>query len=148
MRFAVVKAGDIQNRVHGLVSSFNMARAYPSWVVARAAAVGSVILPAIALSGCSFNDGISPYITDPGRYSAYHCKNLTDRLKYLTNREQELRDLINRASESTGGAVIGALAYRADLEKVVGDQKVLRRTAADKKCEVDPATFQSDQIVR
>jgi len=114
----------------------------------RLAAIGSIIASATALTGCSFSDGISPYISDPARFSAYHCKDLIERLKYLTAREKELRDLMDKASEGTGGAVIGALSYRADLEKVLGDQKVLRRTAAEKKCEVDPTIFQSDQTIR
>jgi hypothetical protein len=125
-----------------------MAAAPRSRVTIRAAAIGSTLIFATMLSGCSFSEGIGPYIVDPARYSAYHCKDLVDRLKNLITREKELRDLMDKASEGVGGAVIGTLSYRTDLEKVLAEQKVLRRTAADKKCEVDPSIFQSDQSIR
>jgi hypothetical protein len=100
------------------------------------------------LGGCSFSEGVGPYISDPARYSAYHCKDMVDRLNELLTRENRLRNLIDKASEGTGGAVIGALAYRTDYEKALGEEKVLRRTAAEKKCELDPPVLQSDQFIR
>ena len=45
---------------------------------------------------------------------------------------------MNRASEGGGGALIGNLTYRADYENALGEEKVLRRTAAEKKCELPP----------
>jgi hypothetical protein len=103
-----------------------------------------------ALAGCSLSDGVGPFIVDPGRYSVYHCKDLVDRLKVLLTREKELRDLMDRASDGGGGAVIGTLSYRADYEKTLGEEKVLRRTAANKKCELDAPHpgFESDQTIR
>ncbi len=94
------------------------------------------------------SDGVGPYIVDPGRYSAYHCKDLVDRLKALTTRQTELRDLMAKASEGGGGTVIGTLSYRPEYEKDLGEEKVLRRTAADKKCALEPPTFESDQSIR
>jgi hypothetical protein len=116
-----------------------------------AAAIGLVCLLSVgALTGCSFSDGVGPYIVDPGRYSVYHCKDLVDRLKVLLAREKELRDLTDRASDGGGGAVIGTLSYRADYEKTLGEEKVLRRTAANKKCELETPhpSFESDQTIR
>ena len=74
---------------------------------------------------------------------------------------------MNRASEGGGGVLIGNLAYRTDYENVVGEERVLRRVAAEKKCELplpaqpvsatptpyaaQPAPapiFQSDQTIR
>jgi hypothetical protein len=34
--------------------------------------------------------------------------------------------------------LIGNLAYRVDYENAVGEEKVLRRTAAEKKCDLPP----------
>jgi len=101
------------------------------------------------LTGCSFNlnEGIGPYIVDPARYSAYHCRDLINRSKVLVDREKELRNLMDKASEGGGGAVIGALSYRADYEKVLGEESLLRRTAVEKKCELTPPPLQSDQII-
>jgi hypothetical protein len=105
-------------------------------------------LLAVTFAGCSLSDGVGPYIVDPGRYSAYHCKDLVERLKALTTRQKELRDLMGKASEGGGGTVIGTLSYRPEYEKDLGEEKVLRRTAAEKKCALEPPTFESDQSIR
>jgi hypothetical protein len=34
--------------------------------------------------------------------------------------------------------LIGNLTYRADYENALGEEKVLRRTAAEKKCDLPP----------
>jgi hypothetical protein len=99
-----------------------------------------------AAAGCSTS--VDTYIVDPGHYSAYHCKQLVDRLKELHTRESELRNLMEKASEGGGGTVIGGMSYRVDYEKFVGEEKVLRRTAADKKCALEAPAFESDQVIR
>ena len=84
---------------------------------------------------------------DPGRYSAYHCNDLAARWKVLVAREKDLRELMDRADQGGGGAVIGSLAYRTDYESVRSEEKLLQRTAAEKNC--NPTTqYQSDQIIR
>jgi hypothetical protein len=75
---------------------------------------------------------------DPAHYSVYHCDGLQARLKALQAREQELSNLMVRAGEGSGGALIGNLTYRADYENVLGEEKLLRRTAAEKKCDLPP----------
>jgi predicted small secreted protein len=105
----------------------------------RAAAIAPLcLLVAGLLAGCSTNDGVGSFIVDPGHYSVYHCDGLAARLKVLLAREQELTNLMDRASEGGGGVLIGNLTYRADYENAVGEEKVLRRTAAEKKCELPP----------
>ncbi len=69
---------------------------------------------AAALAGCS--NGAGSLLIDPGRYSTYHCNDLATRWKELVKREKELRDLMDRADEGGGGAVIGSLAYRPEYE--------------------------------
>jgi hypothetical protein len=113
---------------------------------ARAAIALFAIALAGAAAGCSTS--VDTYLVDPGHYSAYHCKQLVDRLKELQTHESELRNLIDKASEGGGGTVIGGMSYRADYEKAVGEEKVLRRTAADKKCSLEAPAFESDQVIR
>jgi predicted small secreted protein len=96
------------------------------------------VLVAGLLAGCSTSDGVGSFIVDPGRYSVYHCDGLAARLKALLVREQELANLMDRASEGGGGVLIGNLSYRADYENAVGEEKLLRRTAAEKKCDLPP----------
>jgi hypothetical protein len=129
-------------------------------------------LAAGALGGCSSSDGVSAFMVDPAHYSVYHCKDLKERLAYLLGRQKQLRELMDKASEGAGGTVIGNLSYRADYEDLVGEERVLRRSAAEKNCELPPpasaaapvaatssvppasaptstpASYQSDQTIR
>ena len=77
-------------------------------------------------------------IIDPGHYSVYRCDGLATRLKALQARELELSNLMIRASEGGGGALIGNLSYRADYENMLGEEAVLRRVAAEKRCDLPP----------
>jgi hypothetical protein len=130
-----------------------IARLHRGSICSRAA-VGLICAVAFgALAGCSFDKGIGPYLVDPGRYSAYHCKDLVTTLDSLIAKQKELRELMGRANDGGGGAVIGQLSYRTDYEKAVANEGVLRRTAASKKCDLpappgQPTSFQSDQIIR
>jgi hypothetical protein len=89
------------------------------------------------LAGCAA-DGPGALLVDPGRYSVYHCDGLKARLKALLTREEELSNLMQRASDGGGGVLIGNLTYRADYENALSEEKLLRRTAAEKKCELPP----------
>jgi hypothetical protein len=104
------------------------ASAAPCGPVARL--VVTSILVTSLVAGCS------TLIVDPGHYSVYHCDGLVARLKVLLDREQELSNLMERASEGGGGFLIGNMSYRADYENTMGEERVLRRTAAEKKCEL------------
>jgi hypothetical protein len=100
---------------------------------------------ATALAACS--NGAGTLLVDPGRYDVYHCNDLQTRWKELTKKEQELRALMEKANQTTGGTVIGAMAYRADYESTLTEEKLVQRQAAEKKCEIG-TTFQSDQSIR
>ena len=79
----------------------------------------------LALTGCGLStDGAGALFVDPGRYTLYHCDDLAARRKMLIARENELRGLIERAGESTGGAVIGSFAYRSDYDAVLAEEKL------------------------
>jgi hypothetical protein len=100
-----------------------------------------VVLSGSVLGGCSLNSGVSQFIIDPGHYSVYHCKDLAARLSALQGRQKELSDLMDKAGEGgAGGKMIANLSYRADYENAVGEEKVLRRAAAEKNCDLPPPT--------
>jgi uncharacterized membrane protein YebE (DUF533 family) len=109
------------------------------------------------LAGCTSNDS-GELLIDPGRYAVYKCDDLAARWKVVLAREKELRDLMDKASQTAGGAVIGSLAYRAQYDATVSDQRLLQRTAAEKNCGLPFQTqgapqpqstqYQSDQSIR
>jgi len=104
---------------------------------ARAAVV--VALGACVLGGCSANSGVGDFIIDPAHYSVYHCKDFAARLTALQKRQKELSDLMEKAGEGgAGGVLMANLSYRADYENAVGEEQVLRRSAAEKKCDLPP----------
>jgi len=104
-------------------------------------------LAAVALAGCGSSAGTGELLVDPGRYSAFHCNEIAARWKELIARENELRGLMDKASEGGGGAVIGSLAYRSDYESVLSEERLLQRTATDKNCAFTPE-YQSDHTIR
>lgn len=116
--------------------------------VRRSGAVAAACLVVAGLlAGCSTSGGLDSLVADPARYSVYRCKDLAPRLAALVAREKDLRNLIAKASEGSGGVVIANLSYGAEYESVMGEEKVLRRTAAEKNCDLSSAAFQSDQTI-
>jgi hypothetical protein len=102
---------------------------------------------ALALAGCGLTGGgTGTLIVDPSRYEGYHCNDLAGQWNGLLARQHELQSLMDKAGDG-GGALIGNMTYRADYETVLGEQKVLQRTAAEKNCALTP-TYQSDQTIR
>ena len=104
------------------------------------------LLALVPLAGCG-SDGAGAVFIDPGRYTLYHCDDLATRRKALIARESELRGLMERASESAAGSVIGSLAYRSEYDSVIAEQKLLQRNAAEKNCSF-ASPLQSDQTLR
>jgi hypothetical protein len=55
---------------------------------------------------------------------------------------------MERAGESTGGAVVGSIAYRSDYDTVLAQEKLVQRQAAEKQCNfVSPTQSQSDRPI-
>ncbi len=142
--------GDIAERLIG------RARARSREAIPRGFALPGVAAVVLAsmLTGCTSNDG-GELLIDPGRYAIYKCDDLAARWKIVSARERELHGLMDRAGQSNGGAVVGALAYRADYDAVISDERQLQRTAAEKNCgftfqsgQLQSTQFQSDQTIR
>jgi outer membrane murein-binding lipoprotein Lpp len=117
-------------------------------IIRAAGFLAAVIVAAATLAGCG-SDGASAMLVDPARYDGFHCNELVTQWKALMAREKELRNLMDKADESSGGAIIGTFAYRGDYETVLEQEKVLQRTAATQKCQLVPtSTATSDQTIR
>jgi hypothetical protein len=126
------RASPARGRWYGALSSFVLS--------------SLALLALVPLAGCG-SDGAGAVFIDPGRYTLYHCDDLATRRKALIARESELRGLMEKASESAAGSVIGSLAYRSEYDSVIAEQKLLQRNAAEKNCSF-ASPLQSDQTLR
>jgi hypothetical protein len=93
-------------------------------------------IAALTVATCSLSDGPGAIWVDPGKFIFYRCDDLARHWKELIARENELRGLIEKANESTAGAVIGSIAYRSDYEAVLSEEKAFTQE------------YQSDQTIR
>jgi hypothetical protein len=111
--------------------------------------IACFVAATVALGGCTGlgTDGVASLAVDPARYEGYHCKDLVSQWEGLVAREKQLRNLIDKASDGGGGTVVATVAYRGDYATVLEQQKVLKRTAAEKNCELEHS-YNSDQGIR
>ena len=105
-----------------------------------------LILAALTAASCGSDDPGAIWV-DPGKFSFYKCDDLARQWKQLATREKDLRGLIDRANETSTGAVIGSMAYRSDYEAVLSEEKQVQREASEKKCVLTP-DYQSDHTIR
>ena len=74
-----------------------------------------IVLVALAglIAGClSIADNGMTIFADPGKYQYSTCEGLGIKRKTWTDKEQEIRQLMDRAEQSAGGAVVNVLAYK------------------------------------
>jgi hypothetical protein len=118
-----------------------------TYASARASRV-LALLAAAMLTGCSAA-GDNPFtvFADPGKYQYHSCEQIAVQRRNWSTREQELRVLMNKAEQDTGGAVVNVLAYKADHVAASEELKVLEATARSKNCET-PANWRSNTAIR
>jgi hypothetical protein len=115
----------------------------------RAALAGATwLLAAALLAGCS-STGDNPLtvFADPGKYRYHSCEQIVGQQKFWSNRQTELKMLMDKADQSAGGAVVNVLAYKADAVAASEELKVLENTARAKNCET-PSTWKSNSTIR
>jgi hypothetical protein len=95
---------------------------------------GAWLMLAVLLAGCSAN--LDELVVAPGKFEIYNCDQLAARGRTAVARERELKTLIDKAEEGSGGALVSTIAYRNDYLTVRGELKQLETTAIDKKCDV------------
>src|SRR5262245_5704309 len=88
------------------------------------------------LAACSQTVNELTYFADPGKYEFYSCEQMLAQRKYWENREQELRLLMDKARQSSGGAAISLIAYQGDYTNAREELKVIDATARIKKCKM------------
>ncbi len=87
---------------------------------------------ACALAACSNAEDL---FVSPGKYAVYTCKELETEGRATVTRERELKGLMGKASQGSGGELVNALAYRNQYLSTQGQLKQLEQTALEKKCD-------------
>jgi len=114
----------------------------------RPIAILAASLAAAFLSACSSTGDNPPTIfADPGKYQYNTCEQLAGQRKYWSTREKELRQLMDKADQAAGGAIVNVLAYKADHVAANEELKVLENTARSKNCD-SPENWRSNSVVR
>jgi hypothetical protein len=97
----------------------------------------SLLAPFIGVffSACSAPTmGPFTVFADPGEYEFHSCEQLAAIRPSLKARAEELKQLMDKAEQSTGGAIVNVIAYKGDYVTATERLKVLDATARDKKC--------------
>lgn len=106
------------------------------------------LLAGAALSACSSaGDSQLTFFADPGVYQYHSCDQIAGIRNYWLTREQELKQLMARAEQSTGGAAINVIAYQTDYLTAKEQLQVLAATARSKNC-ATPENWRSNSTFR
>jgi hypothetical protein len=113
-----------------------------------AAVAAGIVLAGALLAACSSSGETSfSLFADPGKYQYYTCVQIAAEMKNATRREQELKALMVRADQSTGGAAVGFIAYKADYVAASEELESLHAAARSKSCEQEQ-TWRSNSVIR
>jgi hypothetical protein len=95
-----------------------------------------VVVGEMILSSCS-PAAMGPVtgFADPGKYQFYNCEQLAGQRTYWTNRELELKLLMDKAEQGAGGTVVNVIAYQADYVTAREELKVIDATTRAKNCD-------------
>jgi hypothetical protein len=115
------------------------------WSMCRA--LVALILPAFLAACTSALESTFTVFADPGKYEWYSCDQLLPQRKFWAAKEQEVKLLMDKARQSTGGAAIGVVAYQSDYMMAREELKVIDMTLRIKKCKISD-DGQSSSVVR
>ena len=106
-----------------------------SWSAIPVARIASTFMVGAFLSGCAPTGNSSLTVfADPGKYQFSSCESLVNQRKTLANKEEELRLLMDKAEQSSGGAVVNVFAYKADYAAVNEELRLIDSAARAKNC--------------
>jgi uncharacterized protein YceK len=94
------------------------------------------VLSALGLAGCgSISDQTAASaLVAPGKYDIYTCQDIEQRTHSTRARQMELEQLMTRAAQGAGGALVNAIAYRSEYLQTQGELEQLARSSAAKDC--------------
>ena len=106
----------------------------------------SGLLIAQLLSGCSSSIQETLF-TAPGKYDFYQCDQLAQAAQSHRIREQELEQLMDRATRGPAGGLVSNVAYRNEYAQARANQKLIAEAAAKKNCRSE-SLWSSERALR
>jgi hypothetical protein len=96
----------------------------------------AAICAAAITTGCasSIDDDTLSLYSEPGKYDLLDCASISQRLATISYTEKQLAQLMTRASESAGGAMVNAMAYQDQYNTARARIRALRKAGEAKKC--------------
>src|SRR4029077_1812816 len=100
----------------------------------RRAPLVALILPMLlAACGTAIQSPMTVF-ADPGKYEWYSCEQLVPQRKLWEGKEKDLKLLMEKAKQSTGGSAISVVAYQGDYVNAREELQVIDATARAKQC--------------
>ena len=96
----------------------------------------AALCTAAMAAGCASSlddDTFSPY-AEPGKYDFLDCATIAKTLAGVSYTEQQLAQLMTRASEGAGGAMVNAMAYQDQYNTARARMRALRKAGEAKHC--------------
>jgi hypothetical protein len=95
------------------------------------------VLAAVTAGGCSTSlEDIGSTAVDPAKFTFYKCPDLIQHNTAQLKREQDLRQLMEKAEAGAGGRFVSAIAYQSEYLAVRGDLNLVQKVAAEKNCDI------------
>jgi hypothetical protein len=97
----------------------------------------------IVLLGCASDGGDGPgalFLADSGKYNYHTCEQLAAAGKKQSDRQRELKELIDKAEQGAGGQIVSLMAYRSDYVAVNEDLRVIESTSRSKNCQTSSSS--------
>jgi hypothetical protein len=113
----------------------------------RVAPFVALILPTFLAACASALENPFTVFADPGQYEFLDCGQLAAQRASRQARAQELKLLMDKAEQSTGGGLVNVIAYKSDYVTAQEDLKVIAATARVKECST-PENWRSNSAIR
>ena len=122
----------------------------PNWRDSRSHMGSKCIVPilatalaAMALCGCASDEAASRFLVQPDRYMLYNCEALATAAQTNAVRQRELEALMTKAGVDTGGRLVSSMTYRPEYLQLRGQMEQLRKTAAERNCNLSAGSARS-----
>jgi hypothetical protein len=96
----------------------------------------SIVGPIVAsLGGCTSTVSMvgDPFVA-PRKFQYLRCEDIAKRLVGTSNREQELRTLMDRSSTGAGGSTVNLFVYQPEYQQVTSELQQLKEAQVEKQC--------------